>query len=97
MLLTHKNSDGFIYSFFEWDVVDKEGKFKNDGDYMYVREIWVHEKYDGQQEIKQFISELHELVENKFIKWIYWLRDGKKIKRSHSRKLCLRRAGIMEE
>lgn len=93
----HKNEDDLIYSYFEFDIVDKNGKQINDGEYMYVRDIWVHTTYNGKKEISKFIKEAEESPLTKKVKYIYWLRTkwvlGKKISqrlsKTFKRNVCL--------
>ena len=99
MILTHKNDDGYIYSYFEFDVVDKDGKWKDKGEYMYVRDIWIHPDYRGLTEINKYIAEAEELKETKNVQNIYWIRtkwdeDGNVISQNISelfnREKCLK-------
>jgi hypothetical protein len=87
VLFSHKNKEGFIYSYFEFDIVDKEGNYKEDGEYMYVRDLWVHKDYSGEKEIKQFITEAERLKETGSVKYIYWLRSKYKDKQLISKRL----------
>lgn len=93
MLLTRKNSEGFIYAFFEWDIVDQEGRTQNNGNFMYVRDIEVHPSYDGKLVISDFIKELEEDPRNKDVLWIYWKREKRngKFSRPFRRATALRR------
>ena len=69
-----ENNEGFLIAFVEWQIVDKNAQYKNDGEYCYVQELWIHKKFEG----KRIINKLINLVNNhdfmKPVKWIYWLR-----------------------
>jgi len=98
MLLVHKRDDGYIYSYFEFDIVDETGALKTKGEYMYVRDLWVHKDYDGKKEISQYITEADKDETMSNVKQVYWLRtkwkDGKtiskRVSRSFSREVCLK-------
>jgi len=98
MLLVHKKDDGYIYSFFEFNIVDSKGNTKNQGEYMYVRDIWVHPNHDGKKEISRFITESEENEQTISVKHIYWLRTkwvngkviSKRLSRPFTRKTCLK-------
>ena len=34
--------DGLVYSYIEWNVVDELGKLKENGEYIYVADLWIH-------------------------------------------------------
>lgn len=91
MILTLKNNEGLIYSYFEWDIVRQNGQRDANGEYMYVRDIWVHDKYDGGEAIRQFIALLDADGRNLNVKWIYWLRDDVRLSKAFNRNTCLRR------
>ena len=95
MLLTRENKDGFVYAYFDWDIVDTRGIPTDGGNYMVVKRIWVHKEYNGQQVIADFIKELDEDKRNKDVLWIYWEREkqGKqdRLSRAFRRSTALRR------
>ncbi len=94
MIIYHKNLDGYIKAYFEWDVVNEKGKQDYQGEYMYVRDIWVHPEVDGEVAIAKFIGELEHHKKNVTVKHIYWKRHktGKmRVSRSFSRQLCVRK------
>ena len=84
-----------IYSYFEWEIVNKDGKQDYDGEYMFVRDIWVHKDHDGKKEIGIFIDELDKEFKNRKIKYIYWrrIKKGKedRVRKPFKRNICLRR------
>jgi len=96
MILSFKNKKGYIFSYFEWDVVDILGRPVENGTYMRVRDLWVHSSCNASDLIGKFISLLDKHESNKSIKWIYWERtmkdEHKRISKLLSRTVCLRRA-----
>lgn len=91
MILRLHNLDGLCYAIFEWDVVDEKGRRQEHGEYMYVRDIWVHKNYKGKEVIGTFIKMLNEDNRNRNVKYIYWLRNDVRLSRAFRRGTCLRR------
>lgn len=83
MVGTIKNLEGCIIGYIEWNLVNKQGQFNNNSEYLYIADIWVHEK----QRWSNVFQELIRIVDNhpyaKDAKFVYWdfLRDycGKRI------------------
>ena len=97
MIIKRHNKDDFVYAIFEWDIVQKNGRPDPDGQYMYVRDIWVHKSKKGNIEILKFIIDLDKDPKNMNIKWIYWQRskNGKKafrLSKLFSRRRCVSQA-----
>jgi hypothetical protein len=93
MLITRTNKEGYIYAYFEWDIVNQHGQTTDNGHFMYVRDLWVHPNYDGRLAILDFIKELDNDARNRDVLWIYWERNknGKRISKSFRRITALRR------
>lgn len=95
MLLTHKNTDDYIYAYFEFDIVDINGIQKDNELFMYVRDLWVHKKYNGEVEIAKFIIEANAHPQCNNLRFIHWMREKngiKRISKSFSRATCVRLA-----
>jgi len=65
----------FIYSFIEWEVVNKEGQFQDHGEYVYIQNLWVHPKFRSgfaKGCIEKLIAKMnkHEFMKN--VNWVYW-------------------------
>ena len=56
MIETIKDSDNKVVAFIEWTLVDKDGKICNDGVYVFVNELWVHESLRNGNVIRNFIQ-----------------------------------------
>jgi len=83
MISTLKHYDGLIYGFIEWQILDPSGFPKNNGEYIFVRTIWVHPKYRKKRAYQELINKIdkHEYSQNSH--FVYWeiVRDlkGRKI------------------
>ncbi len=96
MIFTLKNTDGYIYAYMEWSIVNKEAQHTRDGEYLYVRDLWVHKKSEGIPTIRLFIQMLNNHKIMKKVKWVYWQRykkykdkETRRISRTFSRSVCL--------
>jgi len=58
MLTNLKDNDGRIIAFTEWRLVGQSGFDKQDGEYIWVEEIWVHQNYRGKHLINRMIDEI---------------------------------------
>ena len=49
MISTIKNINDYIIAYVEWEILDKDGQFQNNGDYIYIQNLWVHggKRYGG--------------------------------------------------
>ncbi len=45
MIIDLKNNEGFIYAYCVYQIVDENGKTKVGGKYVYIEELWIHERY----------------------------------------------------
>lgn len=94
MLYTLKNSEGYIYAYMEFDIVDNNGKWKNEGNHLYIRDLFVHNNYDGEEVIKEFILKLDNDIRTKYVEKIYWEREVNgqmRVSKAFPREICLRR------
>ena len=64
--------DGKIIAYCEYGLVDKLGLPYNKGEYIYVFEIWVHEKFRRKGIIRRFVKEIIE--DNPTARYSYWKR-----------------------
>ena len=83
MIDTIKNSDGYIVSYIEWEIVDSNGKFKTGGEYVYIQNIWIHENFKNVGLIGKMSEKIYEHPHSQKAKYVYWqvIRDidGEKI------------------
>jgi hypothetical protein len=93
VILTRKNKEGFIYAYFDYDIVDHKGMLCDQGNFMFVKDLWVHPTFSGDTSIRDFIRELEIDKKNRDVLWIYWTREkrGLKVSKSFRRATALRR------
>lgn len=77
MLSTLKNSDEYIIAYLEWEIVNVQGQFEDEGEYCYIQDYWIHPNW--QSENKIILAELSKQVSehsfSKNMKWVYWNRE----------------------
>lgn len=45
MIIDLKNNDGYVYAWCVYQIVDENGKTKNDGKFIYIEDIWIHPEH----------------------------------------------------
>lgn len=83
MIETIKNQDGYIIAYIEWEVLDDNGQFKNGGKYIYIQNLWVHEKYRYNNYTADLSQKIHDHPFSQKAEFVYWQVtrdvDGNKI------------------
>jgi len=82
MIFTLENQDGFVTAFIEWDVLDHRGQFDNNGDYICIREAWIHKsirRSDALGELSLKIYNDKYTQKSRFVYWETFRMNGKKI------------------
>ncbi len=60
MIVTLKNSEGYIKAFMNWNIVDQDGKVDDKGNYLFVYEAWVHPDHRNTLCLKEMIARVFE-------------------------------------
>jgi len=83
MISTLKNKEGLVSGFIEWQILDASGYQVKDGEYIFVRTIWVQPKYTGRRAYQLLIDKIDTHAYSKNSHFVYWQRlwdkDGNKI------------------
>lgn len=91
MILTLKNEEDYIYAFIEWHVVNIDGKYDNNGEYIFIREVWIHKDHRNKGVLHQLILGLENSEVNKTVKYGYWVRHDRRMSKLYTRDHILRR------
>ena len=79
MVTNIKDKNGKIVSYLEYSLTDKAGNENLEGDFVLVRDYWVHEKFRHRKTILwQLIKKMLPNILS--ARWVYWERqkyDGK--------------------
>lgn len=96
MIIYTQNEDELITSFFEFDIVNADGKRSETGEYLYVRHLWIHKSLNGVQtmiDYKQKILE-HPLCQN--FKYFYWNREKRhRLSRLFKKETQVKKLGLV--
>ena len=68
-MITHLTNDsGLVYAYCEWEVLDEQGQFKNNGEHLYIQTFWISDMFRlGFSEMNWIFKMLICLIlENKF-------------------------------
>lgn len=82
MITTVENCLGHIVSYAEWTIVDSQGRDRDDGLYLLIKEMWIHPDYRNLG-MKNIIMNLWQAVKDKPCKYVYWQR------RKHNMRLSM--------
>jgi len=95
MIDTLKNTDGLCFSYIEWQVLDAAGIQTNNGDYVYIRSIWIHPDWRETRAFRHLINNIYKHPYSQKASFVYWeiYRDpkGKKIIDEENREHSTRR------
>lgn len=66
------DSDDKVIAYCEWMLVNKFGCADSKGEYVFVRDMFVHKDLDGLRTIRRFISDV--IAKCPTAQWAYWER-----------------------
>ncbi len=72
MVSTLKNSDGLVYAYMAWRIVDEKGYANNSGHYLYIVDTWIHDSYRKNRTLKNLFLQLDRDPRVKDVAGIYW-------------------------
>ena len=75
MVTTIDNKDGYIAGFCEWYVLNEHGQFQENGDYIYIHEMWVHPDKRKNKALKHLIQKIDKDPLGYKARWVYWHRE----------------------
>jgi len=62
MITSLKDNDGKIISYVEWRLVGQSGFDREDGEYVFISDFWIHELHRGGVKIGRLIDEIMRLA-----------------------------------
>jgi hypothetical protein len=72
MITTLKDDIGRIIAYCEWRLVGQSGYDKEDGEYVWINDIWVHQDFERTKRINRIIDEIMRIAPS--AKWGYFVR-----------------------
>lgn len=95
MIDTVKNCDGFVCGYIEWQILDSLGIQKNGGEYVYIKNMWVHPRWRNAVALKLLIKKIYDHPYSKSARFVYWetAKDalGRKILEEDERSFTVKR------
>lgn len=82
MVVTRKNESGFVIAWGEFRIVNAlgaecpEGGVKEQYDYAWINDAWVHEKFRSKEGFNMILKEFIKMKHDKlpWVNYIYWTR-----------------------
>jgi hypothetical protein len=91
-----KNKMGYIRSFVEWTLVDESGRPDDKGMFLFVRNMWVHDKqragFGKIGETKKFIKRILRHPFCRYVLYVYWTR-----KKYNDRKFIIKASDLIKK
>ncbi len=72
MLINEKNEDGYIIGYIEYQHVAQSGLPKYKGEYLWIHDLWIHEKFKGRKMLLKLVKMM--LVNAPSAQYGYWRR-----------------------
>ena len=91
MIVSIRNSEGFVVAYSEFEVVDNSGKRVENSDYLFIRKLWIHSQFRDFL-LGSVIKKIWRIIKHKGCKYVYWERSkyGFKISKTYSIKKFLK-------
>lgn len=75
MIATVKTSEGLVYAFIEYGVIDKEGIPTKDGKYLFVYDAWIHNDHKNTGALREMIAQMFEATVGYTYEFVMYNRD----------------------
>ncbi len=72
MITSLKDEQGRVIAYAEWRLVGPSGYEVEDGEYVWLSDLWVHQDFERTKRINRIIDEVMRMVPN--AKWCYFTR-----------------------
>ena len=75
MVAVKYDTDGRVVAYVDYEIVDKDGHWCNNGDYCFVRYLFIHPSVKNKYTLKDFVMKEHMRFPS--VKWLYYQRQEK--------------------
>lgn len=72
MISVITNHLDYVVAYIEWEVVDKDGQFKNNGEYIYIQNCWINDSHRFGQNLYILAQKIAEHPYSKKSTKVYW-------------------------
>jgi len=69
------NPEGYIYAYIEWYTTDQEGHNQENGEFIYIEEIWIHPDKRKTTALNHLVYKVDKHPFTYKSKWVYWLNQ----------------------
>lgn len=95
MIYTLHTKEDFIYAYVVFRTVDKFGKPKNFGEYIYIEEIWIHRDFRNRKILKKLIEHIDNHNQTIYATHVYWRSDKyKRISKTYLKDRFIKRESV---
>lgn len=74
MIHTLHDKEDLIYAYVVFDTVDIFGKWKNNGDFIFIKDMWVHPEYRKKETVLSLYEHIYSHPQTGNAKQVYWER-----------------------
>jgi hypothetical protein len=67
--------ESFIYAYVVFDTVDKNGKWMDNGDYIYISDMWIHPDFRQKETLAELYTHIYTHPQTGKAKKVYWERS----------------------
>jgi len=89
MISVLKNDDGYVTGYIEWEIVNKDGQFENNGKYIYIQNVWIHPQERKTEALRDLAVLINKHPYSQKATHVYWElykdKDNKKILENEER------------
>lgn len=73
MISVLHDTDNKVIAYVDFEIVDKNGNWSNNGEYCFVRYLFIHESIKDKYALKDFVMKEHSKFPS--VKWLYYQRQ----------------------
>ena len=95
MVHTLHTKEDFIYAYVVFKTVDEHGKAKNEGLYIYVEDMWIHDSFRRSEVFKELVKYIDNHPQTANAVGVYWRREKyNRFSKIYKREAFLKSGGI---
>ena len=72
MITTLHTNEGYIYAYIVWHIVDDDTRLDDDGKYIYIDDLWIHDNHRGNGVLTEFINNIFYDKRTQQTEFVYW-------------------------
>lgn len=72
MITVIENESGFVIAYAQWDIVDASGRWARWGDYVCIREMWIHKDFRRSKVLTDLLGKMYHHPMAASVAYVYW-------------------------